>query len=81
MFCFEPLLAIEIMIPRPARITTPITIQLVSMFCRIPSYHNAARTPPMSKTNPKKYRPAHFIGAPPDPVRGAARSVPLKGYR
>jgi hypothetical protein len=49
------------MIPRPARITTPITIQVVSMFCRMPSFQSAARTPPMSKTNPKKYIPAHFM--------------------
>src|SRR5688572_25816302 len=60
MFCFVPLLAMEIIIPRPTRITTPITIQVVSMFCRMPSFQSAARTPPMSKANPKKYIPAHF---------------------
>src|SRR5690349_12562651 len=61
MFCFDPLLAMETMIPTPARITTPITIQVGSMFCRIPSFQSAARTPPMSKANPKKYIPAHFM--------------------
>src|SRR5687768_15858724 len=61
MFCFVPLLAMETIIPTPARITTPITIQVVSMFCRKPSFQTAARTPPMSKANPKKYIPAHFM--------------------
>src|SRR5690349_2239614 len=61
MFCFEPLLAMEAMIPTPVRITSPITIQLVSMFCRRPSFQSAASTPPMSKANPKKYSPAHFM--------------------
>src|SRR5687768_477369 len=61
MFCFVPLLAMETIIPTPARITTPITIQVVSMFCRMPSFQSAARTPPMSKTNPRKYIPAHFM--------------------
>jgi hypothetical protein len=61
MFCFVPLLAMETIIPTPARITTPITIQVVSMFCRMPSFQSAARTPPMSKINPRKYIPAHFM--------------------
>src|SRR5688500_2258838 len=61
MFCFVPLLAMETIIPRPARITTPITIQVVSMVCRMPSFQNPARTPPMSKANPKKYLAAHFL--------------------
>src|SRR5690349_11974473 len=61
MFCIEPLLAMETIIPTPARVTTPITIQVGSMFCRIPSFQSAARTPPMSKANPKKYIPAHFM--------------------
>src|SRR4051812_17170097 len=61
IFCFVPLLAMETMIPKPARITTPITIQVGSTFCRIPSFHSPARTPPISKANPKKYIPAHFM--------------------
>jgi hypothetical protein len=38
-----------------------MTIQLVSMFWRTPSFQSAARTPPISKANPRKYIPAHFM--------------------
>ena len=49
------------MMPRPTRITTPITIQVVSIFCSMPSFQSAASPPPISRTKPKKYIPAHFM--------------------
>jgi hypothetical protein len=44
MFSLVPLLATETMIPMPTRITTPITIQVVSTFLRAPSFQSAAKT-------------------------------------
>jgi len=75
MFCFAPPLAMAIMMPTPARITTPITIQVVSMFCRMPSFQRAARTPPMNKANPKKYIPAHFIAPPVSRLASSMRTA------
>jgi len=54
MFSFEPLLATETMIPMPKTIARPIRIQLVSMFCRTPSFQSAARLPPIRTTNPTR---------------------------
>jgi hypothetical protein len=38
------------MMPIPIKITTPISVQVVPIFARIPSFHSAAITPPTKMT-------------------------------
>ncbi len=45
MLSFRPLLATEIIIPGPIRITTPIKVHVVPMLARIPNFQSAARMP------------------------------------
>ena len=66
MFCLVPLLEMETMIPRPARITRPITIQLVSMFSRKPSFPQRGKNATDEQGKSQKIHSCPFHGAPPE---------------
>src|ERR1700682_3376267 len=61
MFSLLPLLATEIIIPKPIRITIPIKVHVAPISAKSPNFQSAARMPPTKITKPTRYIPAHFI--------------------